>query len=39
MSESKNNDEMSQTFVIVFVIMWIGGTVVTINSILLGAKV
>jgi len=39
MSESKSSDDMSKTFVIVFVIMWIGGTVVTVNSILLGAKV
>jgi protein YIPF6 len=30
---------MSQTFVLVFFIMWFGGTIVTINSILLGSKI
>ena len=29
---------MTKTFCLVFVLMWLGGTIVTINSILLGAK-
>jgi hypothetical protein len=39
MSDSKNEDEMSETFCLVFMIMWLGGSIVTLNSILLGAKV
>lgn len=39
MSASKDTQEMSRTFVLVFVIMWLGGVVITINGILLGAKI
>ena len=39
LSNSKNTEEMSKTFVLVFVLMWVGGVVVTINTILLGAHV
>jgi len=38
MSANRNPDEMSQTFCLVFVIMWLGGSIVTINSLLLGSK-
>ena len=37
LSNSKNTEEMSKTFVLVFVLMWVGGVVITINTILLGA--
>ena len=37
LSNSKDSDEMSKTFVLVFVLMWVGGFVITINTILLGA--
>ena len=37
LSNSKDTEEMSKTFVLVFVLMWIGGVVITINTILLGA--
>ncbi len=37
LSQTKNSNEMSETFVLVFVLMWIGGLVVTVNAILLGA--
>ena len=39
LSNSKNTEEMSKTFVLVFVLMWVGGVIVTINTILLGAHV
>ena len=39
LSSSKGNEEMSKTFVLVFVIMWVGGVIITINTILLGAHV
>ena len=39
LSNSKNTEEMSKTFVLVFVLMWVGGVVVTVNTILLGAHV
>jgi hypothetical protein len=38
MSDSKDEQEMSETFCLVFIIMWLGGSVITLNSILLGAK-
>ena len=37
LSKSKDSNEMSKTFVLVFVLMWVGGVVITINTILLGA--
>ena len=37
LSNSKDTEEMSKTFVLVFVLMWVGGVVITINTILLGA--
>ena len=37
LSQSKDTEEMSQTFVLVFVLMWVGGVVVTVNTILLGS--
>ena len=37
LSNSKDTNEMSKTFVLVFVLMWVGGVVITINTILLGA--
>ena len=37
LSQSKDTEEMSQTFVLVFVLMWVGGVIVTVNTILLGA--
>ena len=37
LSQSKDSNEMSKTFVLVFVLMWVGGVVITINTILLGA--
>ena len=37
LSESKDSNEMSKTFVLVFVLMWVGGVIITINTILLGA--
>jgi len=37
LSNSKDTEEMSKTFVLVFVLMWIGGIIITINTILLGA--
>ena len=37
LSNSKNTEEMSKTFVLVFVLMWVGGVVITINTILLVA--
>ena len=37
LSKSKDSNEMSKTFVLVFVLMWAGGVVITINTILLGA--
>ena len=37
LSKSKDSNEMSKTFVLVFVLMWVGGLVITINTILLGA--
>ena len=39
LSNSKDSNEMSKTFVLVFVLMWVGGVVITINTILLGAHV
>ena len=39
MSLSKSTEEMSKTFCLVFLIMWLGGTIVTVNSILLGSKI
>ena len=39
LSSSKNTDEMSETFCLVFFMMWVGGSIVTMNAILLGAKV
>ena len=39
LSNSKDTEEMSKTFVLVFVLMWVGGVVITINTILLGAHV
>ena len=39
LSKSKDSNEMSKTFVLVFVLMWVGGVVITINTILLGAHV
>ena len=39
LSNSKDTNEMSKTFVLVFVLMWVGGVVITINTILLGAHV
>ena len=39
LSKSKDSNEMSKTFVLVFVLMWVGGVIVTINTILLGAHV
>ena len=38
LSSSKDTEEMSETFCLVFILMWVGGTVVTINAILLGSK-
>lgn len=38
MSDSKDEEEMSKTFCLVFIIMWLGGSIITLNSILLGAK-
>lgn len=38
-SESNDTEEMSWTFCLVFMLMWIGGSVVTVNAILLGANV
>ena len=37
LSKSKDSNEMSKTFILVFVLMWVGGVVITINTILLGA--
>ena len=37
LSKSKDSNEMSKTFVLVFILMWVGGVVITINTILLGA--
>ena len=37
LSQSKDTNEMSQTFIHIFILMWVGGVIVTINSILLGA--
>ena len=37
LSNSKDTEDMSKTFVLVFVLMWVGGVVITINTILLGA--
>ena len=37
LSKSKDSNEMTKTFVLVFVLMWVGGVVITINTILLGA--
>ena len=37
LSNSKDSNEMSKTFVLVFVLMWVGGVIITINTILLGA--
>ena len=39
LSNSKDSNEMSKTFVLVFVLLWVGGVVITINTILLGAHV
>ena len=38
LSASKDTEEMTQTFILVFTLMWIGGTIITLNSILLGAN-
>ena len=38
MSVSKDTEEMSKTFCLVFFIMWAGGFVITVNGYLLGAK-
>ena len=29
---------MSETFILVFILMWVGGSIITLNSILLGAN-
>ena len=38
LSASKDTEEMSETFILVFFLMWVGGSVITLNSILLGAN-
>ena len=37
LSLSKSTEEMSKTFVLVFILMWVGGLIVTLNCILLGS--
>ena len=37
LSQTKDTEEMSETFILVFVLMWVGGVIITINTILLGA--
>ena len=39
LNTGKDTEEMSKTFIIVFFLMWIGGIIVTVNSILLGAHI
>jgi hypothetical protein len=39
LNASKDTEEMSRTFIIVFCLMWIGGSIVTINVILLGSHI
>ena len=36
---SKDTEQMSKTFIIVFCLMWLGGSIVTINTILLGSHI
>ena len=36
---SKDTEQMSRTFIIVFCLMWLGGSIVTINTILLGSHI
>jgi len=39
LNASKDTEQMSKTFIIVFCLMWIGGSIVTINVILLGSHI